>query len=98
MPTVKPEILRWARETAGLTVGRAVVALSLKDTKKARAVERLEALEDGAQQPSRALLLKMAQKYRRPLVTFYLDAPPPRGDRGEDFRSLPNKQTDTEGL
>jgi Zn-dependent peptidase ImmA (M78 family) len=98
MPTVKPEILKWARETAGLTVGRAVVALGMKDTKSARAVDRLEALEAGTQQPSRALILKMAQKYRRPLVTFYLDAPPARGDRGEDFRSLPTKQTDTEGL
>jgi Zn-dependent peptidase ImmA (M78 family) len=98
MPTVKPEILRWARETAGLTVGRAVVALGLRDNKKARAVDRLEALEAGAQEPSRALILKMAQKYRRPLLAFYLDAPPARGDRGEDFRSLPNKQTDTEGL
>jgi hypothetical protein len=98
MPTVKPEILRWARETAGLTIGRAVVALGMKDTKSGRAVDRLDALEAGLQQPSRALLLKMAHKYRRPLVTFYLDTPPARGDRGEDFRSLPTKQTDTEGL
>src|SRR4029078_11985618 len=70
----------------------------LKDTKGARAADRLEALEAGTQQPSRGLILKMAQKSRRPLLTFYLDAPPPRGDRGEDFRSIPNKQTDTEGL
>jgi Zn-dependent peptidase ImmA (M78 family) len=70
----------------------------MKDTKSARAADRLEALEAGTQQPSRALILKMAHKYRRPLVTFYLDAPPARGDRGEDFRSLPTKQTDTEGL
>jgi hypothetical protein len=42
--------------------------------------------------------LKMAQKYRRPLLAFYLDVPPPRGDRGEDFRSTTEKQTESESL
>jgi len=98
MPAVRPEILQWARETAGLSLGRAVVALGLKDTRKSRAVDRLAALEAGSVQPSRPLLLKMAQKYRRPLVTFYLDSPPRRGDRGEDFRSTTEKQTDSEPL
>ncbi|MDB5470606.1 MAG: hypothetical protein JWR84_2166 [Caulobacter sp.] len=41
---------------------------------------------------SRPLLLKMAQAYRRPLVAFYLAKPPPRADRGEDFRTLPDDQ------
>ena len=98
MPAVNPEILRWARETAGLSLGRAVVAVGLKDTRKSRAVDRLAALEAGEVQPSRPLLLKMALKYRRPLLTFYLDAPPRKGDRGEDFRSTPEKQTDSEPL
>ena len=30
----------------------------------------------------------MAQHYRRPLFAFDLAAPPPRGDRGADFRRL----------
>ena len=30
----------------------------------------------------------MAHHYRRPLIAFYLDTPPPRGDRGADFRRL----------
>ena len=50
---------------------------------------RLEALEVGSDQPSRPLLLKMAKLYRRSLLVFYLDAPPSRGNRGEDFRTLP---------
>lgn len=98
MPTVNPEILRWARETAGLSIGRAAVAVGLKDTRKLRAVEKLERIEAGTTEPSRPLLVRMAQKYRRPLLTFYLEAPPKKGDRGEDFRSIPDRQTDSEAL
>jgi transcriptional regulator with XRE-family HTH domain len=98
MPTVNPEILIWARETAGLSPGRAAAALGMKDGRRQRAIDRLAALEAGTSEPSRALLLKMAQKYRRPLLSFYLPSPPRRGDRGEDFRSVPDKQTDSESL
>jgi len=31
----------------------------------------------------------MAEKYRRPLLVFYLEQPPPKGDRGQDFRTVP---------
>ncbi|MER8124696.1 hypothetical protein ABS198_20665, partial [Acinetobacter baumannii] len=30
--------------------------------------------------------------YRRPLITFYLAKPPPKADRGHDFRTLPEEQ------
>ena len=55
--------------------------------------ERLTALEEGEEAPSRSLLVKMAQHYRRPLVTFYLSEPPKRGKRGKDFRRLPSGQS-----
>jgi len=87
MSPLNPEILRWARETSGLSVEEAAKALAI--TKPGR----LEALEEGKEQPSRPLLLKMAKKYRRPLLTFYLAAPPKRGDRGQDFRTLPPDQS-----
>jgi Zn-dependent peptidase ImmA (M78 family) len=32
----------------------------------------------------------MAKQYRRPLLAFYMASPPRKGDRGEDFRTLPN--------
>jgi Zn-dependent peptidase ImmA (M78 family) len=98
MPDVKPEILRWARETAGLSLGQAATAVGIKDTKEIRAVDRLADLEEGRAAPSRALIAKMAEKYRRPLLTFYLDAPPRKGDRGEDFRSIPDRHTGFEAL
>ncbi len=77
------ELFRWARETSGLSLEQAASALDIKD------VERLHAIEMGEEEPSRPLLLKMAKQYRRPLVTFYLPVPPAKGDRGEDFRTLP---------
>ena len=36
----------------------------------------------------------MSELYRRPLLTFYLSNPPPKGDRGADFRSLPAEYSD----
>jgi Zn-dependent peptidase ImmA (M78 family) len=40
----------------------------------------------------------MAKAYRRPLLTFYMGAPPAKADRGQDFRTLPARQTDSEPL
>ena len=60
--------------------------------------DRLLALETKMGDVSRAVLLRMAKAYRRPLVSFYLDVPPVRGDRGEDFRTLPDRRTGGEPL
>ena len=80
---MNPELMLWARETAGLTLEQAASALGLPST------VRLEKIEGGDELPSRPLLLKMSKQYRRSLLTFYLSAPPKRGDRGQDFRTLP---------
>ncbi len=89
MPRVNPEILIWARETARLTPEEAVKKLQLRPAWGASALERLAALEAGEDLPTRPMLVRMAQHYRRPLLTFYLSAPPRRGERGRDFRTLP---------
>lgn len=88
MPRVNPEILVWARETAGLTPAEAARKLGLNDSGRSSAVSKLAALETGAAEPSRSRLAKMSQQYRRPLLTFYLSQPPAKGDRGADFRTL----------
>ena len=89
MPSVNPEILIWARETAGLSLEQATKALGLSAAHGLTAVDRLKALESGDEPPTRALLLKMSKQYRRSLLNFYLSAPPRKGDRGQDFRTLP---------
>ena len=89
MPKVNPHILIWARDTAGLTIKEATEKLDLNQARGVSAVDRLAALEAGEQEPTRPMLVKMAKQYRRPLLTFYMSAPPRKGDRGQDFRTLP---------
>lgn len=98
MPSVEPKILLWARESAGLSLDEAAAKLDVKDARGVAAATRLAALESGEGAPSRPLLLKMVKVYRRPLLAFYMSAPPRKGDRGEDFRTLPERSTETEPL
>ncbi len=90
MPNINHIILSWARETAELSVESAAQKLQIKDNKAASAAEKLLAYENGTTSPSRSMLLRMSKLYRRPLLTFYLDKPPIIGDRGEDYRTLPD--------
>jgi Zn-dependent peptidase ImmA (M78 family)/DNA-binding XRE family transcriptional regulator len=76
-----PEIFRWARQSAGLELEDAARAIGI-------VTMSLNAIEQGEKIPSRTTLSKMAKVYRRSLLTFYLPAPPPKGDRGEDFRTV----------
>lgn len=89
-------VLKWARETAGLTVSQAARKLNIQAARGVSPAERLQALETGNESPSRSLLLRMSKQYRRPLIAFYLETPPKKGDRGEDFRHLPTGFSEVE--
>jgi transcriptional regulator with XRE-family HTH domain len=89
MPRVNPYILKWARETAGLSLPDAAKKLDIGEARGIPSDIRLAAYEAGEQEPSRPLLLRMAKQYRRPLLTFYMSEAPRRGERGKDFRTLP---------
>ena len=88
---LNPEILKWARQTAGLATDEAAHALGFKDTRTRTAPERLEAIETGKEEPSRSVLANMARTYHRSLLVFYLSEPPRIGDRGQDFRKAAGK-------
>ena len=90
MPRVNPEIMVWARKEAGLVPGDAIQKLSIREAWGVPPLDRLAAIENGETEPTRPMLVKMAKAYRRPLVTFYMSRPPVKGDRGEDFRTLPD--------
>ncbi len=90
MPKVNPDILVWARETAGLSPEAAIKKLKLKDARGVAALDRLEALEVGTSDPTRPMLLKMSKQYRRPLLSFYMRERPIMADRGQDHRMLPD--------
>lgn len=81
MSELNPQVFVWAREAAGLTVDEAASALHIKS-------RSLQEIEAGRVDPSRPQLLHMAQVYRRSLLIFYLPAPPAKGDRGQDFRTV----------
>lgn len=86
---VQAEILRWARQTVGLSVEE--VAQSLK-----RSPEEIEAWESGDDAPSYPQLEKLAYKlYKRPLAVFFLPAPPEESMPQREFRTLPDAELKT---
>lgn len=82
MPQIVPEVLIWARETAGLSVEEAAKKLGIS-------ARRLLEFEGGEREPTRNQVVAMSKRYHRPLVTFYLPKPPNDSERPRDFRSLP---------
>jgi Zn-dependent peptidase ImmA (M78 family) len=89
MAQLNPEIMRWARETAGMTREEAATVIPLGGKRRSGA-DILSSYEDGSLDPTRSVLLKMSRAYKRPLLAFYLPKPPVKADRGEDFRTLPD--------
>ena len=81
---VEPDILKWARATAGLSIDEAARSLQT-------APEKVLAWEGGDQHPSMSQLRRMAVTYRRLLSDFYLPRPPEEDPLPHDFRRLPGE-------
>ena len=79
---VEAPILKWARDTAGLTPEEAARSLQTNEAK-------VLAWEQGDERPSMPQLRKVATVYKRQLSDFYLPAPPDEGPLPHDFRRLP---------
>ncbi len=84
MTAINPEILRWAREGAGLTLEQAASAIGLSGD---RAPERLAEMERGEREPTSRQIAEMAKRYHRPLLTFYLREPPREDPKVHDLRT-----------
>ncbi len=78
---VKPELLVWARKSAGLTLER-VESLTNFDT------FTLGEWESGRDVPSLTELRKLGEAYKRPLAVFFLAEPPLKFDAQREFRRL----------
>ncbi|MEN8169983.1 MAG: XRE family transcriptional regulator [Pseudomonadota bacterium] len=89
MPQVNPQILQWARETAELSLDEAARKIGLATSRASSREEKLLQLERGDTEPTQVRLMKMADVYHRPLITFYMAEPPVKDERGGDFRKLP---------
>jgi transcriptional regulator with XRE-family HTH domain len=74
--TVKPNLIRWARERAGLTPGAMV-----------KSFPKYESWERGETTPTLRQLEKLAKKTFTPLGYFFLAAPPEDKLPIPDFRT-----------
>lgn len=83
---VEPKVLAWARKTAGISPEDAARAVGTNIT-----AERITQWENGEDSPTINQLRKLANKYKRPLSVFYLDAPPVDFQPIKDFRRLPGE-------
>lgn len=78
---VIPDVLTWARESAGLNPARAAKLIGVSEA-------TLAGWESGSKQPTIKQLRKAAAKYHRPLAVLLLPEPPLDFDAMRDFRRL----------
>lgn len=83
---VNPQMLVWARQKSGFDINGAAKRLGVKS-------ERMQAWENGETRPTINQAMRMAEIYRRPLSSFYLDEPPADFSVAmTDFRRLPDAE------
>ena len=78
---VKPELLKWARDSFGLSIEEAARKIGVKTSK-------LEEWEAGISHPSISKLRKISNVYKRPLAVFFLPEVPKTFDAMKDFRRI----------
>ena len=96
MVAVNPKVLVWARENALIEAETAAKRIGLRDSKDFTAVEKLALIERGEKHPTSTQLHKMAAAYHQPLLSLYLEDPPAKASRGQDFRSFPQQTADAQ--
>jgi Zn-dependent peptidase ImmA (M78 family) len=82
---VEPAVLRWARESIGLTPLAAARKIKVPD-------DRVTQWESGAVRPTVTQLRSAAAVYKRPLGVFFLPSPPSGFDAMREFRTLPGTE------
>lgn len=83
---VNGEVLKWARESSGLSVEDVVQKMNRKRVTAAV----IDAWEHEREQPSYAQLERLAYEvYKRPLALFFFPAPPEETTAKQSFRTLP---------
>ncbi len=78
---VKPEILKWVRKNAGISVERAAKKIQTKP-------EKIVEWENGVSRPTINQLRKLGNAYKRPIAVFFLPEPPKDFQPMRDFRRL----------
>jgi len=100
MPFINTTILKWARNEAGLSLNEAAQRAGIRALKPRKDVpgqepgQRLEQWEKGIGTPSFRQLTGIAKAYRRPVLTFFLPAPPKSDTSITDYRTLGDHSAD----
>lgn len=84
--TITSSVFRWARDRAGLSDEKIAKRISIKP-------ERLQAWEQGDEQPSYRQIAKLASVLSVPVGYLFLSEPPKIEIPIADFRTLPGKET-----
>lgn len=88
---ITPEVLQWARDSAGFSREDVVKKLRQKTV----TVKTLAQWEEGVDVPSYTQLEKLAGMYKRPLAVFFFPSPPHEQSYDEKFRSVPSNYIDS---
>jgi Zn-dependent peptidase ImmA (M78 family) len=80
--SVKPDVLKWLRESSGWTIDE--VSTHLNVTK-----EWINKWENGDENPTFGEIKKLSEAYKRPLAAFLLPNPVKEPPLPQDFRRLP---------
>jgi Zn-dependent peptidase ImmA (M78 family) len=79
---IKPDVLRWARESAGFSLRRAADAIGVEKW-------RLELTEEGGELLTLRQAERAAEVYERPLAALFMPQVPEEDDQEVQFRRLP---------
>ena len=82
---ITPEVLFWARDTAGWTIEQIVKKLNQKKVD----AQTISDWEEGLREPTYTQLEKLAKFYKRPLAVFFFPKPPQEDTMEVMFRTLP---------
>ncbi len=85
---INPQILAWARESAGFYIEEAAKKIPVEP-------DKLRSCEIGSDRLTIAQLRKLSNLYKRPLAFFYLPNPPQAEIIPKDFRRFPKDQVET---
>ncbi len=91
---VTPGLLKWAREESGLSLAEAAERAKIKALKHRgdfpgmEPWQRLQQWEDGEATISFRQIEQIAKAYRRPVLTFFLSAPPKSESTLTDYRTV----------
>ena len=84
---INPEVLKWARRSAGVTTEEAAKKAGVEE-ERYLIWEGEIPLEEEKQLPTMSKLRRLSNKFKRPLAQFFLKEPPPERKPLRDFRTV----------